>query len=643
MPTFHATATDTLGGTDSVDQVVASGGTVTRTVRRSLMENRVNWGSVVDANDLAAQGPHLSTEGSAGSDYVQAPDGPVTLGHLVQMQRDCDLVGVRIYKVPDLAGDIGIGIWLSDGTELDTFTVTWIADEGGWREIEFPTPIPVTNALSYVIGYHVPGNDYAYQPWVWNGQDYVSYPFAVKTFTEFSGVRSQGSVSLAGASLAFPSAHHAADYYIDPIAEWEETTPGYAGGLEYFAQFEVAGSRFDFPIAVFFADPENLQGYADLGVNTLIAGDAKQEYIDAVLAADMDWYPALHGNDMRPIVAVAEDPALAQQVRGYMLTDEPDLISPYNPPATVRSWHTAARYRDSTRPIYLNLSYLPVKTQGFQGNPVGASMQVKNAAWREYAAMPDILSCDFYSLAGSDSFGPSNGELNGESFGRYGIWAYPPQVRRMRDLSDDKVPIWGVVETTSQVPDRPDPDQVVKAIWSLLIAGARGIVIFDHRFASLVVTQDFATILNNEEMGDAIAALANQLQSLSGPLMAPEVEGVVESVIWSNTTEGPIGGTYGVPVHHTVREDAGTTYLFAQAIRPGATDATFEIPGDPDTELTVLGESRTVTTDADGFFDDSFAADYDYHLYSWTSAGTALINSSSLIDSDTVFNEGGIG
>lgn len=649
-----ATVTDPLGGSAIDAATIASGGTGgIRTVRVAAFETRVNWGSAVDAS---VNGPILVTEGVAGPDYQFAPDGPITLAHTFTMLRDCNIVGARVYKSPLLAGTITLVLWGPTGTLLTSETVTWAADAGGWREIEFTTPAAVTNGVEYHLGYHAPDNNYAYSPWVFNAQDYVAHPFRFKTFFQSGSTIRDGMARLAGASLTFPgigtlgAVRSPYNYYIDPIAEWDDPKPGFDSGVSYYEQWETAGSRYPFPLAVFFADPPNLAGYAALGVNTLFAGDASDEYLAAMAATDMDWYPALHTNngigDMGMPVVAQEDTALSEQIRGWVLTDEPDLITPYHSPADLEEVRDLLKTIDSSRPVYLTFSYLAVKNQGFFWQPTGASPMTANSNYRLYIDLLDMTGTDFYTLAANDSYLPTVDEiLHEDVFNRYGIWCYPLQVQRMRELSDFRMPVWGIVETTSQVPDRPFPEDVIKAIWSQLIAGAAGILLFDHRFASAYVTQDFATILNNEPMGDAIAAMSDTLTTYAPALLAPEAN-LVASVESSNTTEGPIGGTYGVPIHYTSRQVAGTRFLFAQGIRPGATTGTFVIPDAADETITVIDEARTITADSSGEFSDSFAADYTYHLYTWgdvfAPAEGGTIEDDSMIDSDTLFDEDGI-
>lgn len=644
-----ATVTDPLGGSASAAVTLpVSGATGLHVIKRTVMSDRVNWGSV---GDPTMQGPTLHTEGAAGPEYIQAPDGPLTLAHTFTMLRDCDIIGLRIYKAPNLAGTIPIRLWDAVGAVLHSDSVVWVADEGGWREIIFSAPVSVDQDSEYTLGYLAPANDYAFSTWVFQAQDYIDYPFRTKTFFQTTITRDGNARHTgAGTTITFPNANTdrvPTNYYIAPIAEWTTDLPVYTG-LEYFDQFETAGSSFAFPVGFWWPESTRYGDYKAIGINTVYAGPPSDDKCEAIKVHELDWYPSIHTDagpgDVTAVIDTLEDPALAPYVKGYFLTDEPDLILPYQSPADLRADANLVRQRDSSRPIMLNLSYNVVKNQGFTFTPVGATTNTANVHFREYAETTDMLCVDFYSLAGSDSYNPTPSEINHESTGRYGVWAYADAISRLRNISDDTKPTWILIEGTSMVPDRPFPEDVRKACWSSIIAGATGIVFFGARFSSLAVTQDFDAILHNPAMSSMITSLSALLQSLGAAILSPETN-LVSNVDSSNTTEGPIGGTWGVPIHYMTRTAGGTSYLFAQAIRPGATSGTFTVPTAAGEVLSVVGEGRTVTADGSGVFTDTFAADYSVHIYSWgaVAGGSGIpIAATDSISSGDSFDAGGL-
>jgi hypothetical protein len=221
------TAIDPLGASASGTTAISTGGaTGQRTIRRSVFGSRKNWGSFADAS---IQGPSLSS-----NDFIQAPAGPLTLGHTFTMLQDASLIGGNIYKHPQANGAITIALWDSVGSVLTQMTVSWVSDVGGWRQALFPSPISVANGSEYTLGYWTP-NYYVVSTWVFNGQDTAVYPFLLKSYSEGAGGRFDGMGLVTGASLAFPTVRVPANYYIDPIVTWIDDTPAWAPG--YNAQW----------------------------------------------------------------------------------------------------------------------------------------------------------------------------------------------------------------------------------------------------------------------------------------------------------------------------------------------------------------------------------------------------------------------
>jgi hypothetical protein len=72
-----------------------------------------------------------------------------------------------------------------------------------------------------------------------------------------------------------------------------------------------------------------------------------------------------------------------------------------------------------------------------------------------------------------------------------------------------------------------------------------------------------------------------------------------------------------VPVDLMAKRYGGALYVFAVAMRPGATSATFHLRDPQDGQVEVIGEGRTLTASG-GAFTDDFAADWAVHLYKIT-------------------------
>jgi hypothetical protein len=170
-------------------------------------------------------------------------------------------------------------------------------------------------------------------------------------------------------------------------------------------------------IGIFFADPPYLQDYADMGINTLIAGFGDDEYVPVVKAAELDHYPfATLGADPGKLVyrAAQEDPAYAALLRGYVIIDEPEQYFPYSPPSTMKGWVTEMRRIDSTRPLYATMGRPIGINATFYHQPQGSTMEEANELWRGWGSISDILAGDFYTL--SPYSDPNS---------TWGVWTYP--------------------------------------------------------------------------------------------------------------------------------------------------------------------------------------------------------------------------
>lgn len=611
-----ATATDPLGavGTDSAT-LPLSLDTGIRVHRCSFFENRVVFGN---ANDPSQQGPDLDVP----DPYErQRPPGPVTVGHTFDVARACRIPGIRIWKHPQASGNIVAGMWNSAGVLLKSVNLTWVADAGGWRTVLWDAPVTLADAAEFNVGYYYPTADdhYAISFWNWNTGDSFVYPFRIRGFNESSTGNSFGSWNVRGTGLTYsggPANRQPGNYYVDPIAEWNVDTPAFTGS-EYWRQWENGPdpNAVEIPISVWWVDSNRIAEYKPLGINTIVGDWAyNPDYVNGIKAAGISWWPFLHGNDLSAPIAVQEDPALAALVKGYFVTDEPDLFQPWASPAVVRKWKNDARAIDSTRPVWINLSRYAFQNQGFTWLPVGISARDANMEWREYLSLSDIASLDAYSINAAD---PYIANVSSSAPNRWGIWAYPHQISWASKMVEERCPVWGYVETASSMPGLPLIGEIQKAVWSCLIAGATGIQYFQHRFIDADQVTDTVSLLTQTELHAGMTALNAQIQSLAAPLLAPEAN-LLTSVATS-TTGGPMkGGEVGVPIHYTSRMLGSPHYVFAQAIRPGTTTGTFTAPSASGKTLTVVGEGRTVVANGSGVWTDVFDEDYEYHLYNWT-------------------------
>jgi hypothetical protein len=134
-----------------------------------------------------------------------------------------------------------------------------------------------------------------------------------------------------------------------------------------------------------------------------------------------------------------------------------------------------------------------------------------------------------------------------------------------------------------------------------IIHGAKGIGYFCHSW-----TPDFdeSALLHDEEMIKAVKAINNQISSLAEVLNSPNTDGYA-SVNSSNPS---------IPVDIMTKKLDKANYIFAVAMRPGTTTATFTI--DSGSSVEVLGEDRKIKV-SEGEFQDGFSA-WDVHIYKIT-------------------------
>ena len=134
-----------------------------------------------------------------------------------------------------------------------------------------------------------------------------------------------------------------------------------------------------------------------------------------------------------------------------------------------------------------------------------------------------------------------------------------------------------------------------------LIHGSRGIIYFAHQFEPTFVE---AALLADPEMLAAVTQINLQITSLAPALNSPTSTNVL-SVRSTNPA---------APIASMVKQVGGFTYIFAVAMRPLDTQATFKLEHHIEaTGVEVIGENRTLPL-AQGKFSDRFDP-WAVHLY----------------------------
>jgi hypothetical protein len=181
---------------------------------------------------------------------------------------------------------------------------------------------------------------------------------------------------------------------------------------------------------------------------------------------------------------------------------------------------------------------------------------------------------------------------------------YGATVARVRDLVSPpgSKPVWAFVEvghpfTESHAPSI-QPAEVRAAVWQSLIAGARGIIYFNHSFGGPYQSQHVLRDPNYAPIRAAVRATNRQIADLAFVLNAPTVI--------SGWSQGP--GTTGM-----VKWANGHFYVLGGSAG-SAVSGRFSLPCVGDASATVLNEGRSIPVTG-GSFNDSFADANAIHIY----------------------------
>jgi hypothetical protein len=220
----------------------------------------------------------------------------------------------------------------------------------------------------------------------------------------------------------------------------------------------------------------------------------------------------------------------------------------------------------------------------------------------------DVVATDYYWFT----------DPNAQSSPRHGFGSsYGDDVRRVRRLDamdGARMPVWHVVElgwpfteSAAQGGRRILPAEIRSAVWHVIIAGARGIVYFDHNFGPGTP----GSTIHGEGYEDnrlEATALNAQIKALAPVLNSPFV-----------TSGHSASDTIAGAVRYMVKWSGGNFYVFAGADRGGGA-ATFSIPCVGDATAVRLapsnrpGEQATIPVGG-GSWTDEFADKNAVHIY----------------------------
>jgi hypothetical protein len=344
-----------------------------------------------------------------------------------------------------------------------------------------------------------------------------------------------------------------------------------------------------FPLAVWLQATTNADRYRAIGINTYVGlwRGPTEEQLDALDKAGIRLICGQNERSLR----FRDRPTIV----GWMHGDEPDNAQSlgrgkgYGPPispATIVDGYHKIRETDPDRPVLLNLGQ-GVAWDGYYGRGVRTNHPED---YPEYLKGCDIASFDIYP--GSHE----RAEIAGN------LWYVPRGVDRLRRWTGGSKDVWCCIETTRiNNPERgPAPRQVRSEVWMALIHGVKGIIYFAHQFKPQFIE---AGLLADEEMAREVSAVNRQIRDLAPVLNAPDVTGQA----------GVESSDDRVPIAAMLKRHAGSTYLFAVAMRDGEATSSFSLPGTANSRVEVLGEGRTIVA-VNGRWEDRFTG-YQVHLY----------------------------
>ncbi len=180
---------------------------------------------------------------------------------------------------------------------------------------------------------------------------------------------------------------------------------------------------------------------------------------------------------------------------------------------------------------------------------------------------------------------------------------YGKTVNRIRYLARYQKPVWAFVELGHPYPENNwpsmQPQQVIAAVWQSLIAGARGIIYFNHSFGGLCVTDNVLRDQCYARIRSVVTKVDGEIHSLAPVLNAPFADGVI-------TASSGVNFSTKWYHHHF--------YVLAGSSNPNAQNVTFSMPCVGSTAVTVLNERRTIQA-PDGTFTDRFDNGNAIHIY----------------------------
>jgi hypothetical protein len=369
------------------------------------------------------------------------------------------------------------------------------------------------------------------------------------------------------------------------------------GGQDYYASFSnpLPSTPDYFPIGGWFRKAEfqsHFDAYRDFGMNTFVGVEAPEATSEALIRQ-----AGMHAFIQADERTRFDD--IGSETAGWLLADEIDMIE--GPSACNGSLQTIK-------------NGLPADGRArFNNYGKGVLLWETDAEAACFMNAQDITSTDLYWFTDpnqSNMFGKpwlpeGERQMTENEIRRAANYGY--QVDRMRALDardGNRQPIWNFVELgwpwtePATNADRIQPAELRAAVWHSIIAGARGIVYFDHNFngpcgGSTILGSCFP---DTRAMAKSVNA---QIQQLAPVLNSPTVTS---------------GWTANPSIRAMVKWQGGHFYVFAGSRNNVSRTGRVSIPCVGDATAVRLGEAGRVPVSG-GSFSDSFTDGNAIHIY----------------------------
>jgi hypothetical protein len=371
------------------------------------------------------------------------------------------------------------------------------------------------------------------------------------------------------------------------------------GGTDYYSKFSnpLPITPDYFPIGVWGAygqTQSNMNLDAAAGINTY------------VWAGDSSLVPAIRADGRFHIIQNSDSRAnVGSETAGWILHDELDMQC--GPPSCdgygqlesiIRSLPADGRFR------YNNFG----KGVIFWDNDQDAQTWINGRS--SFGSYVQVVSSDIYWMTDPDAcsqfqggallLGSSRALTQAECKRASNYGAVIDKMRRLDAMDNIRQPIWGFVEVgdpgTGTSTNSP---QIKAAVWHSLIAGARGMIYFEHAFAGACNGDAHLIRTNCAGTRQIVVDTDALIKQLAPVLNSPTVS---SDVVVS-------GGA-----RMMTKWDGSNFYVFAGSKENASSSSTWSLPCVGNATATRIGETGSISV-TNGAFTDSFADGNSIHIY----------------------------